>query len=225
MQQASDRPWLALSKRLLIVVPALSVPDAGCRDGCFLGRIDALIKAAVDLGPCPRGKQHYPVIPANRLHLPFKPGSFDAVAGLNVLDHIGDDQTLLNAPIGAARAGGRAWLSIGCPGLTLFSTFPTSRSQPAPGHVRRGHTLHGLTGNLPRSVQAAAGYCSKPFFRLVYMRSRLMLPVSTMLGRWSSAWCARLGSEVQYGRRGHLHLEVANVPPSSPSTPTPRWPL
>lgn len=89
--------------------------------------VDSSIKAIV----FSKSRGHKNVIKANALHLPFKNDFFDAVLLLDVLEHIKDDQTVVNEVKRVLKKSGR--MIITSPGLN----FIWSNHDINQGHYRR----------------------------------------------------------------------------------------
>jgi SAM-dependent methyltransferase len=208
MYYASYYRWLVVNDYLKVTIPPTSVLDVGCDDGYFLSRIHARLKAGVDLAPPPRQKQYHLVIRGDGRHLPFRPGSFDTVLALDVLEHVEDDETLLHSLVEAVAEGGRLWLSTPSENFNIFPAFMTSRAERGWGHVRRGYSLEKLGRKLPSNVEATPTYWHEPFFRMAYVALRLIWVVSPSLARWLAACCARLDNLARDGKAGHMYVEI-----------------
>jgi len=209
MYYASYYRWLVFNKYLKATIPPTSLLDVGCDDGYFLSQIEAQLKAGVDLAPPPRAKQYFPVTTADGLHLPFKPGSFDTVLALDILEHVADDEGLLHSLVGVVSAGGRLWLSTPSENFSIFPAFVTGRAERGWGHVRRGYSVEALERKLPPGVEVEAiFYWNEPFFRVACVALRLIWIALHPLARWLAGCCAQLDNLARDGTAGHIFLEI-----------------
>jgi len=208
MYHASYYRWLVVNKYLKATIPPTSLLDVGCDDGYFLSQMKARLKAGVDVAPPAPQKQYFPVIRADGLRLPFRPGSFDTVLALDILEHVEDDESLLRSLTEVVSAGGRLWLSTPSEDFRIFPSFITSRAERGWGHVRRGYSVEELTTKLPSGVEVTTTYWNEPFFRMGCVALRLIWVVSPPLARWLAASCAWLDNLARDGTRGHIYLEI-----------------
>jgi SAM-dependent methyltransferase len=200
--------WLVIKKYLRIKPSSTSLLDVGCGDGYFLSQTKAALKAGVDLNPPPAEEHYSPVIKADACHLPFARGTFDNIFAFDIIEHIQDDTTFLNAIVDVLAEGGTIWLSTPLDRFKIFPPFVTKKKHRDWGHVREGYSSKELQEKMPLEVEVSFRYWNEPVFRASYYFCRLLAMVSPALANKAMELCAWLDNIFAEGLSGHIFAEI-----------------
>ena len=155
------------------------VVDVGCSSGVLLRELarehPTAVLLGVDVVPSGLGVAHglvpdVPLVRASALDLPLEDASVDAIASLNVLEHLSDDVGALTEVRRVLRPGGRAAIVVPAgPGLyDFYDRHLQHERRYARGELRRKAEGTGLRVR----IDAHLGSALLPAFWVVKKRNR-----------------------------------------------------
>jgi glycosyltransferase involved in cell wall biosynthesis len=153
------------------------VLDVGCYDGYLLSKINAKFRVGVDLNPIP-GLVDIHLIKADARFLPFKPGSFDLIYAMEIIEHIEDDVTFSKSLVDALASNGKLILTTPSDKIRLYPPFLTVWISKKWGHVyRRGYSPDRLTDLFGDKLEVKIHPWNAPGYRLLYPLLRGLKPI------------------------------------------------
>lgn len=195
------------------------VLDVGCYDGRWLSSLGAPLRVGVDLAPVP-GAPGIALVRADGLHLPFRPGAFDFVFALDVLEHVEDEEAFARSLGRVLSPGGRLFLSTPSREIRLTPGFLTGWVSRQWGHhLRRGFTAGELRRLFEGSLQVQLRTWNAPCYRFFYLPLRFLSSIAPQLAGRLARRLARWDSLRQEGERGFYLLEGMRPPASEIARP------
>lgn len=191
---------------------ATRILDVGCHSGFWLHQQTGGCGARVgcDLEPVALYSGiHYVKCDARKL--PFATGSFDLCSAWDVLEHVPDDQAMLQELSRVLRPGGRARLSVPHKHIAVFPALLTPWL-----HRRWQHLVR--TGYTPSDIQSLAranGFAEcrvialkAPWFRSLYLIASLVWRMAQPAGRRLVAALALRDAAAGRGPKGVLLVQL-----------------
>ena len=186
------------------------VMDIGGFDGYWVASLDGVEALSVDVDL----EAIYPSVQytrANGLQLPFKDAVVDVVFALDVIEHVPDEQRLINESLRVLRRGGRLILQTPNVNVQVFPKILQPWVNRRWGHDRvPGFSADHLRGILQQ--QALADMRIMPLaisaFRWTYLPLSLAWRLPGPLGRWLVNLVAAWDSRHLEGDRGSILVQV-----------------
>jgi len=168
--------------------------DVGCHDGYLLSKLDADLRVGVDLNPV-LGAPGICLVQADARSLPFRPGCFDTVFALDVIEHVEDDVTFSLSLVDVLAVGGRLVLTTPSASIRLNPSFLTAWISRKWGHIYRlGYTPERLRDLFGSELTLKIQPWNAPAYRFFYpfLRALKLLFPSTVrkwvrsISRWDA---------------------------------------
>jgi len=200
----------SLLRRLGLDAVTGRVLDIGGFDGYWAASLEGVEPYLIDVDPQPA----YPrvrYIRADGLRLPFRSAVFDVVFAIEVIEHVPDEQQLLNETMRVLRPGGRLILTTPNDSIRIFPKALQPWIDRRWGHDRvRGFSAEHLRNLLKREGVADARILPMAVsaFRNGYLALSLVWRLPGPLGRWVASIAAAWDSRHLEGDRGLVLVQV-----------------
>lgn len=186
------------------------VLDIGGFDGYWVASLDGVEALSVDVDL----EAIYPSVQyvrANGLRLPFKDDVVDVVFALDVIEHVPDEQQLINESLRVLRRGGRLILQTPNVNVQIFPKILQPWVNRRWGHDRvPGFSADHLRGILQQQTVAEMRIMPLAIsaFRWAYFPLSLAWRLPGPLGRWVVNLVAAWDSRYLEGDRGSILVQV-----------------
>ncbi len=186
------------------------VLDIGGFDGFWLASLESAEPSLIDVDPRPI----YPAVRYTRgdgMWLPFKDAIFDAVFAIDVIEHVPDEQRLINEALRVLRPGGRLILTTPNHTVQIFPKVLQPWVDKRWGHDRvPGFSAEYLKGLLEKETLADMRVTPLAIsaFRWGYLPLGLLWGLPGPFGRWLANAAATWDSQHLEGDRGSVLVQV-----------------
>jgi glycosyltransferase involved in cell wall biosynthesis/SAM-dependent methyltransferase len=178
------------------------VLDVGCYDGFLLGKVKADFRVGIDLHPI-RGTSGICLIKADARFLPFRPGCFDKVYALDIIEHIKDDVTFSKSLTSVVADDGTLILTTPSADIRLNPPFLTNWISKKWGHIYRlGYSPSRLMELFNSRFDVKVESWNAPIYRFWYPFLRILQVFSPRLVENWVKVISSLDSKRQEGQSG-----------------------
>jgi len=185
-----------------------AVLDIGCHDPGWLQTIDATQRIGVDLKPGP-GTADILLVQADGFKLPFPAACFDMIFMLDVIEHVEEEDRLINEVKRVLKKGGRILLTTPSLDIRVFPSFLTGWVSHKWGHdYRRGYTKDALEIFFADFTNTTILKWRAFYYRNFYFILRTVFAFSPKLAEKIIRYFVKKESKKPYGDHGFLVLEA-----------------
>ncbi len=185
--------------------------DIGCDDGGFADQLDAAYIVVVDRNrQALRGVRRGQPVCADGTHLPFRNTAFDFVILSDVIEHVEQDQALIEQTARQVNVGGTLWISTTAANFKLFPAMITPRAERSWGHVRKGYTPEQLDQQIGADFECAIITWPEVIFRHLYLIIWIIAKIAPVWARSIAmlCFCIDLHLRDMQQTQGHLYIQA-----------------
>ena len=219
--QAQNRPRLGtiyraemLRLRKLLPGDDLRILDVGCHNGTTLLTMEASLRVGVDLDPG-TFHPHMHLVKADARYLPFANQSFDLILGLDLIEHVDEDELLINELHRKLSQEGRLILTTPSPLLRIFPNFLTAWVNSKWGHYNKtGYSEMEIEKLMEGKFIINLQEWNAPIYRSLYLPLVALHRVTPKLALNFSRQFAALDEKFRPGKYGFWIVVAEKVLPT-----------
>jgi 2-polyprenyl-3-methyl-5-hydroxy-6-metoxy-1,4-benzoquinol methylase len=195
---------VAYLKKLNMAFGGEKVLDIGCRDDEWLAQLEADLKVGLDLSPV-KSTRSISMIKANANILPFLPNSFDVIYLLDVLEHIPEDNKLIDRIMKILKPGGKLILTTPNIDINIFPPFLTRWVSKKWGHTFRvGYDPKNLLSYFSDETEIKVFELNAYLYRNIYLPLRLTFSLFPQLTKKIVSFIVNQEMKKPFGNKGFL---------------------
>jgi glycosyltransferase involved in cell wall biosynthesis/ubiquinone/menaquinone biosynthesis C-methylase UbiE len=195
-------------KKFNMIFDGEKVIEIGCHDARMLSDINASFRVGLDIDPgIPT--QKISMIKADGCYIPLPDNSFNVIYLLDVIEHVEDDEKLVNEALRILQTGGKLILTTPHIKIRIFPPFLTGWISVKWGHaLRRGYNVEQMRLLFYQKAIINIYELKAKWYRKLYLLLKFLFVISPKLAVKVVDVVVNQESKDPYGCKGFLLVEV-----------------